>query len=113
MPSVPQVRSKAFAVVGKSRETVSPVPSLTIEKDSNGDNRLTEKDAVSLATSKIDGTNYKRLIEGIDQLYSIQQVSDDRVLVLYQKNQQTFSEVYSVPSMERLAQANVPKVDSN
>jgi hypothetical protein len=33
------------------------------------------------------------------------------VLVLYQKNQQTYSELYSVPGMERLTQATIPKVD--
>jgi hypothetical protein len=83
-----------------------------VERDSNGDNRLTEKDAVSLATSKVDGTNYRKLIESIDQLYSIQQVSDEKVLVLYQKDQQTFSDVYSIPSMELLTQRSIPKVGS-
>jgi hypothetical protein len=92
-----------------SRTGVGVIYSI-VERDSNGDNRLTEKDAISLATSNVDGTNYRKLTEGIDQLYSIQQVSDDKVLVLYQKDQQTFSDVYSLPSMERLTQANIPKV---
>ena len=82
-----------------------------IDKDSNGDNRLSERDAVSLAAGAVDGTNYRKLIENIEQLYSIQQIADDKVLVLYQKNQQTFSELYSVPGMERLTQATIPKVD--
>jgi hypothetical protein len=82
-----------------------------VERDSNGDNRLTEKDAVSLATSAVDGANYRKLIEGIERLYSFQQIADDKVLVLYQKNQQTISELYSVPRMERLMQTNIPKVD--
>ncbi|MBT1510219.1 hypothetical protein KIP88_06865 [Bradyrhizobium sp. SRL28] len=84
---------------------------VVVERDSNGDNRLTEKDAVSLATSAVDGANYRKLIEGIEQLYSVQQIADDKVLVLYQKNQQTISELYSLPRMERLMQANIPKVD--
>ena len=82
-----------------------------IDRDSNGDNRLSERDAVSLAAGAVDGTNYRKLIENIEQLYSIQQIADDKVLVLYQKNQQTFSELYSVPGMERLTQATIPKVD--
>jgi len=33
-----------------------------------------------------DGTNYRKLIEGVDQLYSVKQIADDKVLVLYQMN---------------------------
>ena len=82
-----------------------------IDRDSNGDNRVGERDAVSLAAGAVDGTNYRKLVENIEQLYSVQQIADDKVLVLYQKNQQTFSELYSVPGMERLTQATIPKVD--
>ena len=84
---------------------------VVIDRDTNGDNRLSERDAVSLAAGAIDGTNYRKLVENIEQLFSVQQIADDRVLVLYQKNQQTYSELYGVPSMERLSQATVPKVD--
>jgi hypothetical protein len=82
-----------------------------VERDSNGDNRLTERDAISLATSAVGGDQYRKLIEGIDRLYSVEQITDDKVLVLYQKNRQTVSEFYSVPSMARLTQSIVPKVD--
>lgn len=84
-----------------------------VEKDSNGDSRLTEEDAVSLATSAVDGSGYRKLIEGIDQLHSVQQVSDDKVLVLYQKGQQIISELYSVPAMAPLSQVGIPKVNLN
>lgn len=86
---------------------------VVVERDSNGDSRLTDKDAVSLAASAVDGANYRKLIEGIERLYSVQQIADDKVLVLYQKNQKTVSELYSVPSMERLSQASIPKIDLN
>ena len=86
---------------------------VVVEKDTDGDKRLTGKDAISLATSATDGTNYRKLIEGIDQLYSVQQIADDKVLVLYQKNRETVSELYGVPSMAPLAQASVPKVNLN
>ncbi|WP_375783658.1 hypothetical protein ACE10Z_28110 [Bradyrhizobium sp. Pha-3] len=86
---------------------------VVVEKDSNGDNRLTDKDAVALAASAVDGTAYRKLIEGIEQLYSVQQIADDKVLVLYQKNQQTISELYGLPSMVRLTQTNIPKINMN
>ena len=86
---------------------------VVIDKDTNGDNRLTEKDAVSVATSDLDGTNYRKLIEGIEQLYSVQQITDDKVLVLYQKDKQSVSQLYSLPRMEPLKQAIIPKVGLN
>ncbi len=86
---------------------------VVVEKDTDGDKRLTEKDAISLATSATDGTNYRKLIEGVDQLYSFKQIADDKVLVLYQKNRETVSALYGVPSMALLMQASVPKVSLN
>ena len=81
-----------------------------VEKDSNGDGRLTSKDAVAVTASAVDGTNPKRLLEGVDHLTSMQQISDDKVLLQYQKNGQTLFELYSVPSMERLAQTSIPRI---
>ena len=86
---------------------------VVVESDSNNDNRLTARDAVSLATSAVDGTGYRKLIEGIERLYSVQQIADDKVLVLYQKNKQFVSELYSVPTMTQLMQSNVPKIKVN
>jgi hypothetical protein len=96
----------------QSRTAVAVVH-VVVEKDTDGDKRLTEKDAISLATSATDGTNYRKLIEGVDQLYSVKQIADDKVLVLYQKNRETVSALYGVPSMALLMQASVPKVSLN
>jgi hypothetical protein len=82
-----------------------------VERDSNGDNRLTDKDAVSLAASDVDGTKYRKLIEGIERLYSVQQIADDKVLVLYLKDQKTLSELYSLPTMVRLQQSSIAKIN--
>jgi len=93
----------------ESRKTVGLLY-VVVDKDSNGDGRLSERDSISLATSAVDGTGYRKLIEGIEQVYSARQVADDRVLVLYQKNQQTVSGLYSVPAMLPLNQTDLPKV---
>jgi hypothetical protein len=84
-----------------------------VEKDTNGDNRLTDRDAVSLAVSEIDGSQYRKLIEGADRLYSVAQVADDKVLVLYQKNQESVVELYGLPSMTRIQQSNIAKIKLN
>jgi hypothetical protein len=82
-----------------------------VEDDSDDDGRLTNKDAITISTSNADGTQYKNLIEGIDRLYSVRQIADDKLLVLYQKNEETVSELYSVPSMKQVSQQKIPKVN--
>lgn len=84
-----------------------------VEKDSNGDNRLTNKDAVSLAASDVDGGQFRKLIEGAERIYSVRQIADDKVMVVYQKNQESIVELYSVPSMARTQQSRIPKVRLN
>lgn len=103
---------KAKFAPDSSRNVVG-VLYVVIDRDSNGDNRLSERDAVSLATSDLDGTNYRKLIDGMEQLYSVQQVADDKVLVLYQKDKQTFSQLYTVPAMQPFRQVIVPKIGLN
>lgn len=92
-----------------SREVVS-ILYVVIDKDTNGDRRLTEKDVSSLMASSVDGTSSRKLIEGIEELYVVRQVADDKVLVLYLKNGQTVSEIFSVPALLPLSRANIPKV---
>jgi hypothetical protein len=84
-----------------------------VDKDTNGDQRLSEHDAVALAASAADGTGYRKLIEGIEQVYSVQQVAEDKALVLYLKDKQTFSQLFSLPGIQPLKQAIIPKVGLN
>jgi hypothetical protein len=84
-----------------------------VDKDTNGDQRLSEHDAVALAASAADGTGYRKLIEGIEQVYSVQQVAEDKALVLYLKDKQTLSQLFSLPGMQPLKQAIIPKVGLN
>ena len=86
---------------------------VVVDRNTNGDKRLSEQDAVSLAASAADGTGYRKLIEGIEQVYSVQQVADDKALVLYLKDKQTVSALFSLPSMVPLMQSSIPKLGSN
>ncbi|MGJ4889210.1 hypothetical protein [Bradyrhizobium sp. HKCCYLR20261] len=91
------------------REAVGMVYTV-VEKDTNGDGRLTEKDAVSVAVSDISGANYRKLLDGVGRLDAVEQVADDKMLLLYQRDQDTVLEVYRLPSMERLSQSTIPKI---
>ena len=65
-------------------------------------------DKEKISFSNIDGTFYQPLIEDIEKIYSIQQVSDEKVLFLYAKNNQIISDIYSVPSMTKLSTSFLP-----
>jgi hypothetical protein len=82
-----------------------------VEIDTNKDGRLSEKDTIAIASSSIDGTGYKKLIENIDRLYAFKQIADDKIIILYQRNNETISEVYETPSMKKLSQNTIPKVN--
>lgn len=81
-----------------------------VEQDTDKDGRLTQKDAICLSTSRTDGSQYRRLIQGIDKLHSITQISAEKVLVIYQKNNETISALYSIPSMNLISQSAVPQI---
>lgn len=86
---------------------------VVVDRDTNGDKRLCENDSVTLAASAADGTGYRKLIEGIEQVYSVQQVAEDKALVLYLKDKQTVSQLFSLPGMQPLKQTVIPKVGLN
>ncbi|MET0679150.1 MAG: hypothetical protein ABW175_25400 [Bradyrhizobium sp.] len=103
---------KARNSPGESRRGIGVVYTL-VERDSNGDNRLTDKDALSLAFTKIDGSTYRKLIENAKRFDYVGQVADDKVLVLYQRNQDSVVELYGLPSMTRLQQSRIAKIKLN
>ncbi|MBR0827667.1 hypothetical protein JQ596_19245 [Bradyrhizobium manausense] len=63
---------------------------------------------VALVAVAADGTNSRKLIEGIEKVYSVKQVADDKALVLYLKDKQAMSALFSLPSMALLTQAKLP-----
>ncbi|WP_284260498.1 hypothetical protein [Bradyrhizobium iriomotense] len=81
---------------------------VVVDGDTNGDKRLSGNDLVSLAAVAADGTNYRKLIEGIEEIYFVKQVADDKALVLYLKDKQAMSALFSLPSMVPLTQAKLP-----
>lgn len=81
-----------------------------VEKDSDGDGRLTNRDLITVSASDAGGRSYRELIEGIERLYAIRQIADDKFLVLYQANKETISGLYSVPSMTQISQQKIPQV---
>lgn len=73
------------------------------EKDTNGDNRLSGNDTLAVSFSSPDGSGYKKLVEGVDRLYAIKQIADDKMIIFYEKNKETICEIYQIPSMKKVS----------
>jgi len=56
---------------------------VTVEKDTNGDERLTESDAKQIAVSAPDGKGYRVLVDKADRLNEATLLPDGQLLVLY------------------------------
>lgn len=82
-----------------------------VENDTDKDGQLTRADAITLSTSQPDGSQYRKLIEEIDKVHSITQISVQKVLVIYQKNNHTVSALYGIPLMNLISQKTIPQVN--
>jgi len=57
-----------------------------VKDDTNGDNRLTSDDKVTLALSNLDGTSLTELVSGIDEFLSENQPDADTLLLIYRSD---------------------------
>lgn len=83
-----------------------------VEKDSNGDGTLSHKDQVTVGYSSLDGTVFTPLMDNVEKLYATEQVSDDRLLIIYSRNGETRAITYSVPSYTTVVDNALPKLDA-
>jgi hypothetical protein len=83
-----------------------------VDKDTDGDGRLSARDTITVAASAADGSGFHLLTKGVDRLFALTQIADDRFLILYQKKQETVSELYDIAAMKKLAQHTVPTITS-
>jgi hypothetical protein len=97
--------------VTEEKNKVIGIVYTVVEKDTNGDSRLTEKDKIVVSHSSPDGSEYKKLVEGIDRIHGIDQIADDRMIIFYERNKETMSEIYELPSMKKVSQNAIPKIN--
>lgn len=78
------------------------------EKDTNGDKRLSDKDAITISYSLPDGSGFKKLIESIERVNAVEQTAENNLVILYEKNKETICETYDVFSMKKLSYNTIP-----
>lgn len=82
-----------------------------IEKDTSGDGRLASDDRVSVGFSATDGTSYTALITDIEKLFSVEQVADDKVMIVYVRGGESRFTIYSTPGFAVLSDKALPKLE--
>lgn len=83
-----------------------------VDKDSDANGRLTSGDQISVGFSNPQGTSYTPLLDQIEKLFALEQVSDDRLLLLYVKNGESRMATYSLPGFSIVNDKAVPTLEA-
>lgn len=78
-----------------------------VEKDANGDKRLSNLDKFSLYASSFDGSNYRLLVSDVDEVYSMAQTLNGDFLIFYRKNNENFTELYNLSALKLVSRNRV------
>ncbi len=81
-----------------------------VDKDTNADGILTEADAKTVGTSGADGTGFKKILEGVPNINSLQQITGDKLMIFYERGEDTISQIYSLPGLVNLSEHKIPKL---
>lgn len=84
-----------------------------VEKDTSGDERLSSNDQVSVGYSSPDGSTYTSLLNNIEKLYAMDQVTDDRLMILYAREGESRLATYALPNYTIVADTVSPKRENN
>lgn len=80
------------------------------KSDSDGDGRLTRGDALSVALSRPDGSGYREILDGLGNLLGHARVDRDTLLLVYQKQDVTYSVTLGLKDFSLNGGGPLPKV---
>ncbi len=83
-----------------------------ISADTNQDGRLTENDALSVALSLPDSSNYRKILDNIKSVVGYELLSSDRLAILYMKNDQGFICYVKLPEFQIIKEIPIPPFNS-
>lgn len=81
-----------------------------IEKDTNRDKRLTDKDEMTIAISLPSGQGYKKILTGIDFLVGHQVLDEESMLLVYQKGGSGYTANLSLIDLSISNETEIPKI---
>lgn len=81
-----------------------------INKDTNQDGLLDNKDQSILAVSKVDGSRYTEVLTGHSEVIESSLNSDGNLFVIYIENNEVYSMIFDMTRFKVMAKGRLPKV---
>lgn len=81
-----------------------------VERDTNGNKTLSRKDEYTIGYANVGGKDYRKLIERVEDLITINQIDSSKLMILYQKQSENYYATYSLPEMKLLTEGKISKV---
>jgi hypothetical protein len=102
--------SDILSQLKSAQPSVTSIVYTLVEKDTNGDERLSSNDKVSVGYSAPDGSAYTPLLDNVDKLFAIDQVADDRLIILYARQGESRLTTYALPNYAIVIDKELPKL---
>ncbi len=83
-----------------------------ISADTNQDARLTEDDALSVALSLPDSSNYRKILDNIKSVVGYELLTPDRFAILYTKSDRAFICYVKLPEFQIVKEVSIPPFNS-
>jgi hypothetical protein len=106
------LRAASVGQKGKNGET-SKAEGLwyqVVKADSNGDQRLTEADAKTIAISDVSGKNYTEVLPRVDRVLSTLQPSPSRLMLMYETNQKNYVTQIDIATRQVIKTQELPAI---
>jgi len=96
----------------EDRKTIAILHNI-IKSDTNKDDRLTEKDKLTIALSSPSGRQYHEVLPSIDKLIGYSLIGTTEVLILYQNINTAYAAIFSLNDFKLLSERELTKIKNN
>ena len=107
---ISQVRLLSKSPYDGSKRTVDAIMYEVIQKDTNGDKKLTVDDANVIAFSLPDGSKYKEVLSAADRLIDVMLLENKSVFIMYQTQGAGYLTTLRLSDFTPISRSELPKV---
>ncbi|WP_028774467.1 hypothetical protein [Shewanella waksmanii] len=93
-----------------SKKPVIAILYSLVKLDSNGDDRLTPSDLITISISKPNGSGYKEILTDVEQVIGSTLLSETELFIIYQLSGKSLSSTINLTSFELGNTKELPKV---
>ena len=107
---ISQVRLLSKSPYDGSKRAVDAIMYEVIQKDTNGDKKLTVDDANVIAFSLPDGSKYKEVLSAADRLIDVMLLENKSVFIMYQTQGAGYLTTLRLSDFTPISRSELPKV---